>query len=314
MSQGSFLQIALNKKKLKCERFLDEMDLVVPWDLMMAKIKPYYQEQTMGRTKTELRMLLKIYCLQQWYDLSDPGMEEAIYDRNSFQKFLDIDLLANNVPDESTNLHFRHLLEKYSLQEQFFALINDVLDKRGLFVKNGTITDATIIHAPSSTKNEAKKRDPEMSSTKKGNQYYFGMKAHIGVDDHKGLIHSVVITTAKVHDKQKFKELLTGKERAVWGDKAYSNKQDKKEFRQQGVFYGIASKGSRYVKVSNKQKHKAKKWSSVRSKVEFPFRVVKCLWRHTKVRYRGLQKNGLQFNMLFGLTNLYLVRKELLNS
>jgi len=314
MPQGSFLQIALNKKKLKCEKFLNEMDLVLSWDSMIQAVKPYYQEQIMGRTRTELKMLLKIYCLQQWYDLSDPGVEEAIYDRSSFQKFLGIDLLAVNVPDESTILHFRHLLEKHALQKQFFSLIKDILDKQGMFVKNGTITDAAIIHAPSSTKNNSRKRDPEMSSTKKNNQYHFGMKAHIGVDDSKGLVHSVAMTTAKVHDRQKFRELLTGEEKAVWGDKAYGKKEDKKEFRQKGIFYGIPPKGSRYVKVSNRQKHRAKKWPSVRAKVEFPFRIIKCLWHHSKVRYKGLEKNGLQFYMLFGLANLYLVRKELLNS
>jgi len=313
MPQGSFLQIALNKKKLKCEKFLDEMDKIVPWDSMIIAIEPYYQEQEMGRPKTALKLLLKIHCLQQWYDLSDPGVEEAIYDRSSFQKFLGIDLLANNVPDESTILHFRHLLEKRSLQKKFFSLIKDRLERQGMFVKNGTIADATIIQAPSSTKNKDKQRDLEMSSTKKNNQYYFGMKAHIGVDDSKGLVHSVAMTTAKVHDGQKFKELLTGEEKAVWGDKAYGNKKDKKEFRQKGIFYGISQKGSRYVKVSNRQKHRAKKWSSVRAKVEFPFRVLKCLWHHTKVRYRGLRKNGLQLYLLFGLANLYLVRKELLN-
>lgn len=313
MPQGSFLQIALNKKKLKCERFLDEMDRVVPWEEMIKLIEPYYEEKEMGRPKTELGMLLKIHCLQQWYDLSDPGIEEAIYDRNSFQKFLNIDLLAQYVPDESTILHFRHLLEEHSLQEQLFALINDILDGKGMFLKNGTITDATIIHAPSSTKNNDRKRDPEMSSTKKNNQYYFGMKAHIGVDDRKGLIHTAVMTTAKVHDIDEFKELLTGEEKAVWGDKAYGCKADKKAFRQKGIFYGIGQRGSRYVKVSDRQRQKAKKWSSVRAKVEFPFRILKCLWHHTKVRYRGLRKNGLQLYLLFGLANLYLVRKELLN-
>lgn len=312
MPQGSFLQIALNKKKLKCERFLDEMEIVIPWDEMTEAISPYYVRHHMGKPKTDLKLLLKIYCLQLWYNLSDPGAEEAIYDRGSFQKFLDIDLLANNVPDETTILHFRHFLEKHELQKEIFELINHILTKQGMFLQEGTIMDATIIHAPSSLKNNDQKRDPDMSSTRKNNQFHFGMKAHIGVDDRTGLVHTLAVTTAKVHDGQMFKELLTGKEKAIWADKAYGTKEHKKEFREKGIFYGITPRGSRYVVVSKKQKRQSKKWSSVRAKVEFPFRIIKCLWQHTKTRYRGLKKNGLQLFMLFGLANLYSVRKKLI--
>mgnify|MGYP000004328250 CR=1 FL=1 len=180
-AQASFLSIA-HQKKLRCEKFLYEMERVMPWKEMLGAIAPFYVEKAVGRKHKELKMMLKIYFLQQWYDLSDPGMEEAIYDRNSFQKFLEIDLLGDTVPDETTILNFRHLLEEHGLQEQFLVIVNDILEKRSITVKHGTITDATIIAAPPSTKNKEKKRDPEMHQTKKGNQWYFGMKAHIGTD------------------------------------------------------------------------------------------------------------------------------------
>ncbi len=312
MGQKSFLSIALTKKKLKCEKFLDEMNKVIPWQDLLDKIKPFYIKHQTGRNKTNLLTLLKIHFLQQWYNLSDPGAEEAIYDRSSFQKFLDIDLLANNVPDESTILHFRHFLEKHNLQQSLLDVINSTLSNHGLMMQEGTIVDAVIIHAPSSTKNQSGKRDPEMSSTFKNNQYHFGMKAHVGVDSKSGLVHTVKTTTAKVHDGQKFKELLRGNEKAVFGDKAYCNKKDKREYRAKGIFYGINMRGGRYVKVSEGQRKRNNQLSSVRAKVEHPFRIIKCLWGHTKTRYKGLLKNSLQLIMMFGLANLYLVRKKLI--
>ncbi len=314
MPQNSFLTIAMNKKKLKCERFLDEMSEVVPWGKFAGKIKPYYKEKDTGRKKTNLVLLLKIYCLQQWYGLSDPGAEEAIYDRNSFQKFLGIDLLANNVPDETTILNFRRLLEEHRLQTEFFEVVKEILDKKGLIVKNGTITDATIISAPSSTKNKSKKRDNEMTSTKKGNQWYFGMKGHIGVDADSGIVHSVLTTTAKEHDKTKQNNLLHGKESAVFGDKGYYSETDKKECRKKGIYYGVLDKAKRGHKLSNGQTKRNRKISSIRAKVEHPFRVLKCLWKYNKVRYRGLLKNSMQLYALFGLANLYMARKILLSA
>jgi len=200
-STQSFLSLAFNKKVLKCERFLNEMDQVIPWYKLINKVEKHYQEKKTGRNRTETKLLLKIYFLQQWYNLSDPGVEEAIYDRNSFQRFLDLDLLSDSVPDETTILNFRHLLEENNLQEKFFIIMNKVLEKNNLIIKEGTILDATIINAPRSNKNEYGKRDSEMSSTKKGNNWYFGMKAHIRVDHKSGIVHSIKTTTAKVHDK-----------------------------------------------------------------------------------------------------------------
>jgi len=308
----SFLTIAQNKKILKCEKFLEEMEQVIPWNKLLEEIKPYYPISQFGRNKTELILLLKIYFLQQWYNLSDPGAEEAIYDRNSFQKFLDIDLISSNIPDETTILNFRHLLEENKLPERFFEIVDQLLEEKGYIMKEGTIVDASIIKAPSSTKNQGKKRDPEMSSTKKGNNYYFGMKMHIGVDNQKGLVHTLKTTTAKIHDRDEFYNLLHGDEKIILGDKGYYNEKDKKHCRSQDIFWGILDKAKRNQKLSEKQKRRNKKLSSIRAKVEIPFRVIKCQFNYTKTRYKGLFKNTMQLNTLFMLTNIYLVRKQLL--
>lgn len=310
MKQPSFLAIA-HQKKLRCERFLDEMQTVVPWDAFVEKIMPSYQQKQMGRKRIDALRLLKIHCLQQWYGLSDPGAEEAIYDRNSFQKFLNIDLLADTVPDETTILNFRHLLEEHGLQKEFFAVVQRILEEKHLLMKSGTIVDATIIEAPSSTKNEEKKRDPDMSSTKKNGEWHFGMKAHIGVDVQSGLIHTVETSTAKVHDKAKMKDLFHGEERAKLGDKGYVGDEDKREARKAGIFWGVLDKGRRNHPLSSSQKKRNKKLSSIRSKVEHPFQILKCQWGFVKVRYRGLMKNTAQLQMLFTLINLFKVRRKL---
>lgn len=260
----------------------------------------------------ELILMLKIYFLQQWYALSDPSAEEAIYDRNSFQKFLDIDLLSHRVPDETTILNFRHLLEEHKLQERFFAAVNEVLEKKGLLMKEGTIVDATIIAAPSSTKNKGQKRDPEMSSTKKGNQWYFGMKAHIGVDAKSGLVHHIDTTAAKTGDRISFPKLLHGEERALFGDKAYGKQEDKRTARANGILWAISDRGVPNHPLSSSQRKRNRKFSSVRAKVEHPFQVIKCQWGFAKVRYKGLFKNTMQLFTLFSLVNLFRVRKTLL--
>lgn len=244
MKQPSFLAIA-HQKKLRCERFLNEMEEVVPWDAFIEKIMPSYQQKHTGRRRIDALRLLKIHFLQQWYNLSDPGAEEAVYDRNSFQKFLGIDLLADTVPDETTILNFRHFLEGYGLQKEFFAIVKEILEGKHLLMKSGTIVDATIIEAPSSTKNEEKARDPDMSSTRKNGEWHFGMKAHIGVDAQSGLVHTVEISTAKVHDKAKMEELFHGEEKAIFGDKGYVGDADKREARRTGIFWGILDKGRR---------------------------------------------------------------------
>jgi IS5 family transposase len=309
-AQPSFLSIA-HHKKLRCEKFLDEMEQVMPWSAMLDSIAPFSVEKQLGRKRTELKMMLKIHFLQQWYDLSDPGMEDAIRDRNSFQKFLEIDLLGDTVPDETTILNFRHLLEKHALQEQFLVIVNGILEQKGITVKHGTITDATIIAAPPSTKNKENKRDPEMHQTKKGNQWYFGMKAHIGTDT-KGFVHTIEVTKASVSDGTVQDRLYHGEEKAKFGDSAYQSKGKKQKARQAKIFWGVADKAARNHPLSRSQKKRNHQTSGVRSFVEHSFQVIKCQWHHRKVRYRGLRKNGLQFTGLFALCNLYRARKMLL--
>ncbi len=265
MSQLSFLSLGQNKKLLKCERFLNEMEKVVPWKEICNEIQPYYPKGTMGRKPMPMIRMLKIYCLQQWYQLSDPSMEEAIYDRNSFQKFLDLDLIQDRVPDETTILNFRHLLEKYNLVKRIFSLVADHLARKGFLLKEGTIVDATIISSPKSTKNKNRKRDKEMGSTKKNNTWHFGMKAHIGVDSKSGLVHSCEFTSANIHDRQCFPSLLHGKEKAVFGDKGYSSDNDKYHARDADVFWGVLDKGKRGHPLSKTKKKRNKKLSSIRA-------------------------------------------------
>lgn len=311
MNQPSFLSIA-HHKKLRCERFLNEMQGVIPWNEFLEKILSCQEIQKTGRRRTDALILLKIHFLQHWYNLSDPGAEEAVYDRNSFQKFLGIDLLADNVPDETTILDFRHFLEKHGLQATFFDIVKRILEGRHLLMKQGTIVDATIVEAPSSTKNEEQKRDPEMSSTKKNGEWHFGMKAHIGVDADSGLIHTVETSTAKVHDREKMNELFHGDERAKFGDKAYACDKDKREAREAGIFWGVLDKGRRNHPLSGSQRKRNQKLSSIRAIVEHPFQVIKCQWGYVKTRYRGLEKNTCQLQTLFMLVNLFKVRRKLL--
>lgn len=309
-AQASFLSIA-HTKKLRCERFLDEMERVMPWEEFARTVEPYYPTHDTGRKRKELRMMLKILCLQQWYNLSDPAMEEAIYDRCSFQKFLEVDLLSDTVPDETTICKFRHLLEENGLQEAFFEMVSGMLMQKGIIVKEGTIVDATIIPAPSSTKNAEGKRDPEMSSTKKGQKWFFGMKAHIGADV-RGFVHTILGTTAKVHDSVVFSQLLHGEEHAVFGDKAYAKDERKKAARAAGVYWGVTDRARRGQALSSSQRKRNRQTSSVRSFVEHPFGILKCQWKYAKVRYRGLRKNIAHLHLLFALANLYRARKLLL--
>lgn len=310
--QNSFLSIAQNHKRLRCEKFLDEMEKVVPWDDFQGQIEPHYTEKETGRKRMDLVMMLKIYFLQQWYSLSDREAEEMIYDRNSFQKFLGLDLLSQAVPDDTTILNFRHLLEENKLQERFFAVVKEQLTAKGFLMKEGTIVDATIIAAPSSTKNKGQKRDPEMTQTKKGNQWYFGMKAHIGVDSRSGLVHSMETTPAKTNDRIPFKKLLHGKEKAIFGDKGYVKNEDKRECRKNGILWAVKDRAVCKHPLSTAQQKRNKKFGSIRSKVEHPFQVLKCQWGYVKVRYKGLFKNTMQLFSLFALVNLFRIRKKLL--
>lgn len=312
MSQLSFLAIGQNGKRLKCERFLNEMKIAVPWKRLCTLIEPYYGASKTGRPQKDLELMLKIHCLQQWYHLSDPGAEEAIYDRNSFQKFLGVDLITDGVPDETTILNFRHLLEQHNLAHRIFDEIRIYLADQGLLMREGTIVDATLIASPSSTKNKEKKRDPEMSSTKKGNDWHFGMKAHIGVDAQKGLVHTVTATTASVHDRSEMENLVHGQENALFGDKGYFDDGLKLHARKAGIFWGVLDRARRGHELSSSQEQRNRKMSSVRAKVEHPFQVIKCQWGYVKTRYRGIKKNAGQLYMLFGLCNIFKVRRVLL--
>ena len=226
-------------------------------------------------------------------------MEEALYDTHSLRGFAGIELGADNIPDENTILNFRHLLERHRLTEEFFEVVNKELVRQGILLKKGTIVDATIIKAPSSTKNAKKVRDPEMKQTKKGNQWYFGMKAHIGADSRTGLVHSLTTTPANEHDSTEFENLLHGKERAVYGDKAYANTRKKMNFSRRGIAWRIARKASPGKAISEKDRHWNRHHSKVRALGEHAFGVIKCRWRYTKVRYKGLAKNTAQLFSLF---------------
>lgn len=300
-------------KILRASKFLNTMSRVIPWEVLRKAVEPHYQGQAAtGRKAMPLERMLRIYFLQQWYGLSDPEAEDAIYDRRSFQDFLGLDPATDKVPDETTILNFRHLLEDHGLQKEFFARINAHLEKAGLRLQRGTIVDATLIAAPSSTKNAQKKRDPEMSSTRKNNQWHFGMKASIGVDAQNGLVHSVKTGTAKTHDSRLMEDCLHGREEAIFGDKGYAGKGRKQQCRTGGLYYGILDKATAKAPLSQSQKKRNRQLSSVRSKVEHPFAVIKCQWKYRKVRYRGLAKNTGQLFTLFGLYNLFKVRRQLL--
>ncbi len=314
MKSLSFASLAFEQKKKKTrrEQFLEEMDKVIPWEIMVKLIKPHYPKAGNGRKPMPLEMMLRIYFLQQWYGLSDPAMEDSLYDIESMRRFAGIDLQTDDVPDETTILHFRHLLEKHKLTEKLFAQTRRYLIDKGLMVKEGTIVDATILNAPSSTKNSEQQRDPEMKQTKKGNQWYFGMKAHVGTDTGKGLVHSIVVTSAAVHDSKVMDELLHGEEKAVYGDKAYDGKDKQKKCESRGIEWCVKKKANRHYALTEEDKEFNRLHGKVRAKVEHVFGVVKNLWRYRKVRYNGLYKNAVQVYSLFTLANLYLVRKELL--
>jgi len=307
----TFMTLGITKK-LRKEKFLEEMEAVIPWYKLLKEINKKIKYSNVGRNRYDTKLMLKIYFLQQWYNLSDPSMEEEIYNQILFQKHLGIDLLGDTVPDETTILNFRHFLEKHELPKKFLVIVNKALEKKKLIMKEGTIVDATIIAAPSSTKNQSGKRDEEMSSTQKNGQWYFGMKAHIGVDSKNGIVHSIEGTSAKIHDKSMLGELQHGEEEILCGDKGYYDQNKKKEFRQNNKIWAVLDKGTRNHSLSNSQKKKNKKLSSLRAKVEHPFQVLKCQWKYEKVRYKGLFKNTMQLYTLFSLINLYRMRKKLI--
>ena len=313
MKTVSFASLAYEnkKKKTRREKFLEEMNQVIPWEELLQIVKKYYPVAGNGRQPMPMERMLRIYFMQQWYGLSDPAMEDALYDIESMRQFADIDIETDVIPDETTILNFRHLLEKHNLTKQIFEKTKRYLSEKGLLLREGTIVDATIINAPSSTKNQDRTRDKEMRQTKKGNQWYFGMKAHVGTDTGRGLAHSIVVTDAAVHDSQVMDELLHGEEEAVYGDKAYASEEKKEEYEGRGVKWCVHLKANRGRQLNQEEVECNHKRSQIRAKGEHAFLVVKHLWRYQKVRYKGLYKNAVQVFSLFALANLYLVRREL---
>ena len=311
--QPSFSQaeFADKKKITRREKFLSRMEALIPWTKLLAVIEPFYPKGERGRPPVGLERMLRVYFLQQWYGLADEALEDALYDSQAMQGFARIDLAAEGVPDATTLLKFRRLLETQDLCKGLFAAINADLTARGLLLREGTLVDATLIAAPPSAKNQEKKRDPEMHQTKKGNQWYFGMKAHIGADRDSKLVHTVVVTTANVADITQTAQLLHGQEQQVHADAGYTGVEKRKEIvaLARKIDWQIAGKrGTIKSMVEGAQKEtlkaieKAK--ASVRAFVEHPFHILKNLFGHRKVRYRGLAKNRHQLYTLFGLVNV----------
>lgn len=314
-SQTTFAEAGFEKhyKPTRREQFLNEMEQVVPWSELCALIEPFYpRNDGAGRPTVGLERMLRVYFLQQWFNLSDPAVEEALYDSRAMRAFVGIDLGREGAPDETTVCKFRHLLEAHALGEQIFALVNAHLTASGLTLSRGTIVDATIINAPSSTKNKTKTRDPEMHQTKKGNQWYFGMKAHLGIDSKRKLIHSAVATAANVHDSQILPDLLHGAETRVWGDSAYTGQTHVIRTRAPRAQDFTHEKATRHHPLTAAQKARNTTKSRVRAKGEHPFLVIKRIFGFMKTRYRGLLKNAHRLFVTCALANLFMVRRHLL--
>jgi IS5 family transposase len=320
MKQTTFASLTFDAKKKRTRRevFLAEMEQVIPWSMLEALIERHYPKSgRRGRPPMPLSTMLRIHFMQQWYALSDPGMEDALYEIESMRRFAGLDLGDDALPDETTILKFRRLLETHELAGQLLEAVNAHLGKQGLLLRQGTIVDATIIHAPSSTKNKDGKRDPEMHQTKKGNQYFFGMKAHIGVDVESGLVHTVTTTPAHAADVTQTERLLHGKEKSVWGDAGYTGADKREGLAGRRLTWHIASRPGKLKALPNGKLKDATRYveylkAAVRAKVEHPFRVIKRQFGYTKVRYRGLAKNTGQVLMLFALSNVWMARRRLL--
>jgi IS5 family transposase len=313
------LGLNLSAKRTRKREFLEQMDRVVPWAALISLIEPVYGKKSgVGRPPFALASMLRIHFLQQWFALSDPAMEEALFDVPLFREFAQLPSGVARLPDESTILRFRHLLEAHGLAEKMLATVNDTLAAKGLLLKSGSVVDATLIAAPSSTKNRSGTRDPEMHQTKKGNNWHFGMKAHIGADAASGLVHTVVGTAANVSDVTVGNDLLHGSEKHVFADAGYQGADRRPEAEGSKAQWHVAMKPSvrRQWKrtprigwmIELAERHKA----SVRAKVEHPFRVLKRQFGYAKVRYRGLMKNTAQLTTLFALSNLWMARHRLL--
>lgn len=321
MTQSNFGFDPIHKKTRK-EVFLDEMNRVVPWAALIALIQPHARgahQAFGGRPPFAVETMLRIHCLQLWWNLSDPAMEEELHERPLYREFAGL-AGSPRIPDETTILRFRHLLEKHELAAKVMETINAGLAKQGLLLKTGTLVDATLIAAPTSTKNKEGKRDPEMHQTKKGNQFYFGMKCHIGVDAESGLVHTVIGTAANVHDVTQGAALLHGEEDVVFADAGYQGIDKREEAKDLDVTWHIAMRPGKRRELNPKNKRdrlleKVEKLkASVRAKVEHPFRVIKQQFGYAKARYRGLAKNTARLTMLLGMSNLWMVRKQLMGA
>lgn len=319
-TQTSFsdLEYAGKKKMTRRDRFLGDIEAVTPWHDLVVVIEPHYPKgEGRGRPPMGVERMLRMYIAQQCFGLSDEGIEDAIYDSQAIRRFVGVDLAREAAPDATTLLKFRRLLEEKDLTASIFTAINAHLAEKGLLLRQGTIVDATIITAPSSTKNEGGERDPDMHQTKKGNQWHFGMKAHIGVDAESGLVHTVVGTAAHVNDVTQAQALLHGEETEVFGDAGYQGVEKREENQEVPVVWNIAMKRGKRKALPKTPLGELQEWieqakASIRAKVEHPFHVVKNLFHHRKARYRGLDKNSKQLFTLFGLANLVLARKRLL--
>ncbi|MCD0420830.1 IS5 family transposase [Rubrivivax sp. JA1024] len=312
------LGLNLSTKKTRKREFLEEMDRVVPWAALVEIVQPHYLRAKTGRPPFALETMLRIHYLQQWFGLSDPAMEEALHDVPLYREFARLDGATQRLPDETTILRFRHLLERHDLAADMLRLVADLLQHKGLMLRTGTVVDATLIAAPSSTKNAEGERDPEMKQTRKGNNWYFGMKAHIGVDAASGLVHTVVATPANVNDLNVAGQLLHGEERNAFGDAGYQGVHKRPEAR--GPTWNVALRPGlrRLLDARDPQDAITERIeqlkASVRAKVEHPFRVLKRQFGFTKVRYRGLAKNTAQIQTLFALANLWMARRHLMGA
>ena len=313
MTQLTFAEAEYQNKKRKTRRelFLEKMDGLIPWAKLEKKLRKHYPKGENGNPPYPLPIMLRVHCLQLFYNLSDPAMEDALYEIESMRRFAGL-RLSDRLPDESTILRFRHFLERHKLGEVIFDTVSAQLRQQGLMMREGTIVDATIIAAPSSTKNQEGEQDPEMHQTKKGNEWHFGMKMHIGVDDRDGLIHSIETTAANVHDLTAADQLLHGEEQRVWGDAGYTGIHKRDAFKDRDVDWRIALRpGTRSNLADQLQEMLEGIKASVRAKVEHPFRTIKQQFGYTKVRYRGLAKNTNRLYVLSAFTNLLRAEKYL---
>ena len=312
MKQTTFASATWERKGkvTRRERFLGEMDAVIPWAGVMGIIEPHYPKAGNGTQPLPMERMLRIYFMQQWFNLSDPAAEDALYDSESMRRFAGVELVDDAIPDESTILSFRHLLERHQLTERIFALVRGLLEEKRLLLKSGTIVDATIIEALPSTKNEAKAHDPEMRQTMNGKDWHFGMKAHVGTDVN-GLVQTLVTTDAAQSDVGQLRQLLHGEERVLYGDQAYWSEMHRSAAREHGVRYRVNRRPHPTRKRTEHDRKLNRLRSATRARCEHVFHVVKTLWGFTKVRYRGLAKNTARLFTAFALANLYLVRRRL---